>query len=164
MRNIIPKELLTENRKENTLKELIIEPRKIGAEVNTSKEIWQALKSSKNGQAAGPGDIRIELVRTGSDIATCNPHEQMYVLDGDEIPDDGNIGYMRSICKEGNTKICENHHKRDRCYREVVWQTYENLNRDLHHWYRRTKRISKKTILTTSSLRKKIIENEWQEA
>ena len=106
------KNLLTEERKEFAVIDLPIN-------VNTNdtikrisiEEIRNTLKHTKNGKAAGPGDIPIELVKYGTPLLW----EWIAVLmnkcmiDDEELPEEWNKAYLIPIYKKGDRTISENY-------------------------------------------------------
>lgn len=77
----------------------------------TVKEIQEALIEIKNGKAAGPGNIPIELVKYGPEVL----HEILVkifnkcMINGEDVPEDWNLAYISSIFKRGSKKMCENY-------------------------------------------------------
>lgn len=105
------KQLLTEERPQFELlyKDIQVDNQEVDA--ITEDEIWKALQQSKNGKAAGPGNIPIELVKHGPKIL----HEMVRdlfnrcLLNGDAIPEDWNMAYITSIYKKGDKRKCSNY-------------------------------------------------------
>ena len=88
-----------------------INPENTDIEPISTSEVRRALKSSKNKKAAGPGDIPIELVKYGPTILLEETVKVMNkcMIDGDDIPEDWNIGYVSSIHKKGSKTQCKNY-------------------------------------------------------
>ncbi|XP_044757060.1 uncharacterized protein LOC123315437 [Coccinella septempunctata] len=73
-------------------------------------EIKKALKESKNKKAAGPGDIPIELIKNAPEILLELIKELFNkCIHGDQVPEDWNLGYISSIYKKGDKKLCQNY-------------------------------------------------------
>jgi len=104
--------LLREDRPQFTARS-IPEETNIRADIDkiSVAELKKALKYMKNGKAAGPGGIPIELVKHGPDILLENLVEiyNKCLMEGDDIPNDWKIGYLSSIHKKGNKKVCSNY-------------------------------------------------------
>lgn len=103
------KTLLTENRPEFQMGNIDIN---LDEQIHkiTKTEIKGALKESKNKKAAGPGDIPIELMKNAPDILI-DLLEELFnrCIQGEQIPDDWNLGYISSIHKKGDKKLCQNY-------------------------------------------------------
>lgn len=75
------------------------------------EEVERALKKMKNGKAAGPGGIPIELVKYGSDelVEKITELFNKCLINGDNIPRDWGMAYISSIHKKGCKKTCSNY-------------------------------------------------------
>lgn len=104
-------ELLTETRDKFKGTEMRINPDNTDIEPISINELRKALKSSKNKKAAGPGDIPVELVKNGPDILLEEIVQVMNkcLIEGDDVPEDWNMGYMSSIHKKGSKTECKNY-------------------------------------------------------
>ena len=76
----------------------------------TNDEVCRAVKGMKNGKAAGPGGLQIELVKT----APTAVHEVLArlfnkCLQGEDIPQDWKKAHITSIYKKGDRRKCENY-------------------------------------------------------
>lgn len=95
----------------------------------TMEELTQALKSSKNGKAPGPGGIPMELLKAGGDRMMSILLEIInLVLGGDRIPDDLRTGFISPIFKKGDRKVCRNY--RGICVQSSVSRIIGRLLRD----------------------------------
>jgi hypothetical protein len=64
----------------------------------------------KNGRAAGPGDIPIELIKSGGQ----NLLEMITILlnkiiNGEKVPEEWKVAIITSINKKGDKRKCENY-------------------------------------------------------
>jgi hypothetical protein len=106
--------LLAENRKEFLDKEerLLRKPKGNIIEID-SNTVKQAIMRMKNGRAAGPGDIPIELIKTGGEklleLITILLNK---IINGEEVPGEWKVALITSIHKKGDKRKCEN-------YREI---------------------------------------------
>ncbi len=77
----------------------------------TVDEIKETLREMKNGKAAGPGNIPIELIKNGPTILLeilteiCNK----CMIGKEDIPEDWNLAYISSLHKKGDKKLCKNY-------------------------------------------------------
>ncbi|XP_030750903.1 uncharacterized protein LOC115878509 [Sitophilus oryzae] len=106
------KQLLTENRIEFKLEVPDLKNAKdIDVNEISVNEIKKALKNSKNGKAAGPGNIFIELIKQGPDILLEILADifNRCLIKNENIPEDWNLAYISSIFKKGDKKRCSNY-------------------------------------------------------
>ena len=111
-----------------------INPENTDIEPISISEVRRALKSSKNKKAAGPGDIPIELVKYGPTILLEETVKVMNkcMIDGDDIPEDWNIGYVSSIHKKESKTQCKNYRgisvtsSMERLYGKILKTRLEN--------------------------------------
>ncbi|XP_044762034.1 uncharacterized protein LOC123319231 [Coccinella septempunctata] len=103
--------LLTEKRKDFELNNVRVEPSTVSpVEEITVEKVREALRRSKNGKAAGPGNIPIELVKYGPDILLETITGLFNrCLKGDRVPEDWNLAYISSIYKKGDKSMCKNY-------------------------------------------------------
>ena len=104
--------LLSENREKFRITNMYTETLQEQETIEiTIEEIKSALSKSKNGKAAGPGNIPIELVKYGPDLLQENLANlfNKCLIDGDNIPEDWNIAYISSIHKKGDKRVCQNY-------------------------------------------------------
>ena len=72
-------------------------------------EIREALKSLKNGKAAGPDNIPAEAIKAGGDISVSILHEFLNeVWNEEELPEDWTTGYLVKLAKKGDLSYCDN--------------------------------------------------------
>ncbi|XP_030754536.1 uncharacterized protein LOC115881259 [Sitophilus oryzae] len=106
------KQLLTENRTEFKLEGPDLKNAKdIDVNEISVNEIKKALKNSKNGKAAGPGNIFIELIKQGPDILLEILADifNRCLIKNENIPEDWNLAYISSIFKKGDKKRSSNY-------------------------------------------------------
>ena len=83
----------------------------IGNVIETdSNTIKQAIKRMKNGRAAGPGDIPIELIKSGRqkllEMITIMLNK---IINGKKVPEEWKVAIITSIHKKGDKRKCENY-------------------------------------------------------
>ena len=68
-------------------------------------EVWRVLKTAKNGKAAGPGGITMELIKYGGpSIIRILARIFNHVIEGDPIPTDWKMSYISAIYKNKGNK------------------------------------------------------------
>ena len=72
--------------------------------------IIAAIMSGKNGKSPGPGGINLEIMKCGGiKITKLITKCLNKILLGDRIPDEMKLGYIISIFKKGNRRVCSNY-------------------------------------------------------
>lgn len=89
------------------------------------KKVWTSLNDMKNGKAAGPGGISIELVKYGPSILLERMVRIMNKCMLEDIPQDWNLAYLNSIHKRGNKNICGNY--RGISITNSIWRLYSRI-------------------------------------
>ena len=75
----------------------------------TKIEIREALKSLKNGKAAGPDNIPAEAIKAGGDISISVMYNFMSeIWKEEELPEDWITGLLIKLSKKGNLSYCDN--------------------------------------------------------
>ena len=83
--------------------------KKLNWEVS-DEEVKYFLSIGKNGKATGPGGIHLEMLKYGGPkLTTLLTKLYNKILVGEEIPKDMKLGYISSIHKKGDRKICQNY-------------------------------------------------------
>jgi len=71
--------------------------------------VKQAIMRMKNGRAAGPGDIPIELTKSGDqkllEMITILLNK---IINGEKVPEEWKVAIITSIHKKGDKRKCEN--------------------------------------------------------
>jgi hypothetical protein len=77
----------------------------------TKREIYEALRRTKNGRAPGPGNIPIELVKhsPGGIMDIIQDIFNRCLIDAEQVPEEWKLGYMSSIYKKGSRTDCRNY-------------------------------------------------------
>jgi len=76
----------------------------------TTDEVSRTVKGMKNGKAAGPGGLQIELVKTApTAVHVVLARLFNKCLQGENIPQDLEKAYITSIYKKGDRRKCENY-------------------------------------------------------
>ena len=75
-----------------------------------SKTIKQIIMRMKNGRAAGPGDIPIELIKSGRqkllEMITILLNK---IINGEKVPEEWKVAIITSIHKKGDKRECKNY-------------------------------------------------------
>jgi hypothetical protein len=75
-----------------------------------SNTVKQAIMRMKNGRAAGPRDITIELIKSGGqkllEMITILLNK---IINGEKIPEEWKVAIITSIRKNGDKRKCENY-------------------------------------------------------
>ena len=75
----------------------------------TKSEICEALKSLKNGKAAGPDNIPAEAIKGGGDISVNVLHGFLNeIWKVEELPEDWTTGLPIKLSKKGSFSYCDN--------------------------------------------------------
>ena len=73
-------------------------------------EIKEALSSMKNGKAAGPGNVPVELIKAAPNtLLELLAGVFNKCLDGDQVPSEWKTAYISPIYKKGNRQQCQNY-------------------------------------------------------
>jgi hypothetical protein len=79
----------------------------IEVDINT---VEQAIMGMKNGRATGPGDIPLELIKSGGqkllEIITMLLNK---IINGEKVPEEWKVAIITSIRKKGDKRKCENY-------------------------------------------------------
>lgn len=104
--------LLQEKRPQYMIKHDGNERNKISVEEREirKEDVIKALRQSKNNKSAGPGNIRIELVKYGGNKLIEIVTKMFQKIEGGEnIPTEWNKSYIVSIHKKGSKTVCQNY-------------------------------------------------------
>jgi hypothetical protein len=75
-----------------------------------SNTVKEAIMRMKNGRAAGPRDIPIELIKSGGqkllEIITILLNKS---INGEKVPEEWKVAIITSINKKGDKRKCENY-------------------------------------------------------
>ena len=75
-----------------------------------SNAVKQAIRRMKNGTAAGPGDIPIQLIKSGGrkllEMITILLNK---IINGQKVPEEWKVAIITSIHKKGDERKCENY-------------------------------------------------------
>jgi hypothetical protein len=90
----------------------------LGFEIS-EEEVKRELAAGKNGKAAGPGGVHLEMLKSTG--------KEMYrkVIEGGKIPEEMRSGYISSIQKKGDRRSCSNY--RGICVINPTMKTFGRL-------------------------------------
>jgi hypothetical protein len=75
-----------------------------------SNTVKQAIMRMNNGRAAGPGDIPIEMIKSGGqkllEMITILLNK---IINGEKVPEEWKVAIITSIHKKGDKRKCENY-------------------------------------------------------
>ena len=102
--------LLVEDRKEFLKNERLLE-KGTGEVIETdSNTVMQAIMRTKNGRAEDPGDIPVELVKSGGQkLLAMITILFNKIINGEKVPEEWKVAIITSIHKKGDKRKCENY-------------------------------------------------------
>ena len=75
-----------------------------------SNTVKQAIMRMKNGRAAGPGDIPIELIKScGQKLLEMITILFNKIINGGKVPEEWKVAIITSIHKKGDKRKCDNY-------------------------------------------------------
>jgi hypothetical protein len=84
------------------------------------------LAAGKNGKAAGPGGVHLEMLKYGGNkIIILRTKLYRKIIQGRRIPDEMKLGYISSIHKKGDQRSCSNY--RGICVINPIMKTFGRL-------------------------------------
>jgi hypothetical protein len=76
----------------------------------SEEEVKRELAAGKNGKAAGPGSVHLEMLKYGGNkIVILLTKLYRKIIQGGKIPEEMKLGYISSVHKKGDRRSCSNY-------------------------------------------------------
>jgi hypothetical protein len=97
----------------------------LGFEIS-EEEVKRELAAGKNGKAAGPGSVHLEILKYGGNkIVILLTKLYRKIIQGRKVPEEMKLGYISSIHKKGDQRFCSNY--RGICVINPILKTFGRL-------------------------------------